>query len=115
MCSHGGASRMKYIKDDKREQRRLEKLLAKLEKGPHVAVGILQEDKVDDNFSMVDLATVHEYGSVDGRIPSRSFIRRTCDAKRTKHLRLITKLQAKVLAGKLTITQALTLLGEVVS
>jgi phage gpG-like protein len=106
---------MKYIKDDKREQKRLERLLAKLEKGPHVAVGILQDDKVNDNFTMVDLATVHEYGSKDGRIPSRSFIRSTCDAKRQDHIRLMAKLQDQFITGELSMKQALASLGEVVS
>ena len=34
----------------------------------HVAVGILQDKKREDGFSMVDLAIVHEYGSKDGHI-----------------------------------------------
>src|SRR4030095_5007045 len=99
---------MKYLKDDKREQRRLEKLLQKMAKAPHVAVGILQDEKRDDGFSMVDLATVHEFGSKDGRIPQRSFIRRTCDLKRHEHLKLINTLQGKIIDGKLTMPQALT-------
>lgn len=106
---------MKYIKDDKHEQKRLEKLIAKMALGPHVAVGILQDEKIDDKFSMVDLAIVHEYGSKNGHIPSRSFIRSTCDIKRQEHIKLIAKLQDKIIAGKKTIGQALTTLGEVVS
>ncbi len=106
---------MKYLKDDKREQKRLEKTLRKMLKSPHVAVGILQDESHDGNFSMVDLAMVHEYGSRDGRIPQRSFIRTTCDAKRQKHLKIIQKLQSKVLSGSITTNQALMQLGEVVS
>jgi phage gpG-like protein len=106
---------MKYVKDDQREQRRLEKMLRGLAKNPHVAVGILQDHKVDNNFSMVDLATVHEYGSQYGRIPARSFIRSTCDAMRTKHLNLMSTLQNKILGGKLLLSQALETLGEVIS
>ena len=106
---------MKYIKDDKREQKRLEKIIAKMALGPHVAVGILQDEKVDDKFSMVDLAIVHEYGSKNGHIPSRSFIRSTCDAKRQEHIKLLAKLHDSVITGKKTIRQALTTLGEVVS
>jgi hypothetical protein len=106
---------MRYVKDDKREQRRLEKRLKKVEQGPHVAVGILQDEKRDDGFSMVDLALVHEYGSRNGRIPQRSFIRSTCDAKRKAHASLIGRLQRKYIDGKLTMKQALTQLGEVVA
>jgi phage gpG-like protein len=106
---------MKYIKDDKREQRRLEKLLRKTQKQSHVAVGILQDEPHDERFSMLDLAMVHEYGSRDGRIPARSFIRSTCDAKQKEHLELIRTLQEKILLGRLTAKQALTQLGEVVA
>ncbi len=106
---------MKYVKDDKREQQRLAKLLMKMANAPHVAVGILQDEKRDDGFSMVDLAVVHEYGSKDGRIPQRSFIRSTCDEKRHDHAKVMAQLQQKCIAGKLTMAQALTTIGEVVS
>lgn len=106
---------MKYVKDVKREQRRLEKVFSKMAKSPHVAVGILQDEQRDDGFSMVDLAVVHEYGSRDGRIPERSFIRSTCDAKQHEHVACAASLQRKIIDGKLTIKQALTQLGEVVS
>jgi hypothetical protein len=104
---------MKFIKDDKREQRRLEKLLRKTEKHSHVAVGILQ-DEDHDGFSMIDLAMVHEYGSRKRKIPERSFIRSTCDAKRKEHVDLIRKFQWQILLGRITAKQALTQLGEVV-
>jgi phage gpG-like protein len=106
---------MRYIKDDKREQRRLEKLLRKTQKQSHVAVGILQDEPLDEHFSMVDLAMVHEYGSRDGHIPARSFIRLTCDAKQKEHLELIRKFQWKILLRRITAKQALSQLGEVVS
>lgn len=106
---------MKYIKDDKREQKRLEKLLRKTQRQSHVAVGILQDEPHDERFSMVELAMVHEYGSRDGRIPARSFIRSTCDAKRRDHLDLVRKLQCQIILGRISAKQALTQLGEVVS
>lgn len=106
---------MKYVKDDKREQIRIEKLLRKTAKTLHIAVGILQDQQVENGFSMVDLATVHEYGSKDGHIPQRSFIRSTCDAQRNNHLKLISVLQGKIVDGALKVRQALTQLGEIVS
>ena len=106
---------MKFIKDDVCEQRRLAKLLKKVEKHTHVAVGILQDVKREDGFSMVDLAMVHEYGSKKRRIPERSFIRSTCDAKAKEHLGLIKRLQQKTLQGHLSSKQALGQLGEIVS
>jgi hypothetical protein len=105
---------MKNLKDDKREQMKLEKRLRKMQKSPHVAVGILQDEPVDDDFTMVDLATVHEFGSKDRGIPARSFFRSTLDLKRSEYVKLIAKLQDAYVVGKLTMKQALTQLGEVV-
>jgi hypothetical protein len=106
---------MKYIKDDKRGQLHLEKAIAKMALKPHVAVGILQDKPVTKEFSMIDLAIVHEYGSKDGRIPKRSFMRSTCDTKCKEHGDLILKLQEKYIAGKLSLKKALMQLGEIVS
>jgi phage gpG-like protein len=106
---------MKHIKDNKREQKRLEKLLRKTQKQNHVAVGILQDEPHDEHFSMMDLAMVHEYGSRNGHIPARSFIRSTCDAKRKDHLDLVRKLQWQIILGRINAKQALMQLGEVVS
>ena len=106
---------MKFLKDDKREQRKIEALLKKSQRHDHIAVGILQDEQRDDGFSMVDLAMVHEYGSRKQNIPARSFIRSTCDAKRREHLELIRKFQWKILLGRMTAKQALMQLGEVVS
>lgn len=106
---------MKNIKDDKREQMKLEKRLRKMQKSPHVAVGILQDELIKSGFTMVDLATVHEYGSKDRRICKRSFIRKTCDARRKRYTQFIAKLQDRYIAGKITLVQALTQLGEIVS
>ncbi len=87
---------MKFLKDDKREQRKLEQMLKRTQKHSHVAVGILQDQPHDEKFSMVDLAMVHEYGSPANNIRARSFIRSTYDARRKEHLELIRKLQQKI-------------------
>ena len=105
---------MKYVKEDKREQIKFEKRLRQLQKSPHVAIGILQDEPVATSFSMVDLATVHEFGSADGRIPQRSFFRSTLQRQKQKHLRLIAQLQKLYIVGKLSLKQALTQLGETV-
>ena len=106
---------MKFINDDKREQRKLEAILRRTKKHEHVAVGILQDEPHDEQFSMLDLAMVHEYGSPKQNIPARSFIRATCDAKRKEHVELIRKFQHKILRGHITARQALTQIGEVVA
>lgn len=104
---------MRFFNDDKSCQQRIEKIV-KETKRSYVAVGILQDEKRDDGFSMVDLAMVHEYGSKDGHIPRRSFIRIPCDAKRKEHIQLLRALSKKVLDGRLTKKQALLQFGEAV-
>jgi phage gpG-like protein len=106
---------MRYVKDDKKKFIALKQTIAKMALGPHVAVGVLQDNKVNDEFSMVDLAIVHEFGSKDGRIPARSFMSSTCDAKQKYHSDIMAKLQDKYISGKLTIKKALMQLGEIVS
>ena len=106
---------MKLFKDDKKEQQRIQKMFEKAERQACVAVGVLQEEEREDGFSMVDLAMVHEYGSKDGHIPQRSFIRSACDARRKEHIRLLKKLEKKVFFNRLSKKQALSQFGEVVS
>lgn len=106
---------MKYFKDIKLKELSLQKILEKINNTPHVAVGILQDKKVKGNFSITDLAAIHEYGSTNGLIPARSFIRSTFDAKQQKYAKLISDLQSKVIFNNLNIKQALLTLGEVVS
>jgi len=105
---------MRHLKDNKNLQHRLEKAVKAGNKSMHVAVGILQDEKREEGFSMVDLAMVHEYGSKDGHVPERSFIRSTCDRKRKDHIRLLRQLQDKVMLGRLSKKQALIQFGEVV-
>ncbi|MCA9508968.1 MAG: hypothetical protein KC505_11155 [Myxococcales bacterium] len=106
---------MRYVKDNKREQRRILKCLDKLRKNPYVAVGVLQDKPHDEHFSMVDLAAVHEFGTKDGKIPQRSFIRSTCDAKQKKYISFLRKLQSQLFKGTITVKQALEQLGERIS
>jgi hypothetical protein len=80
-----------------------------------VAVGILQDEPHDAKFSMVGLAMVHEYGSLNGHIPARSFVRSSCDFHEAKYIKLIKKLEDKFINNKLTLEQALTIMGEIVA
>lgn len=105
---------MKGFKDDKRQQEKLFKALRKAKKHDHVAVGILQDETVADGFGMTELAAVHEFGSRDGHIPERSFIRSTCDKNKKRYQKLLIKLGDKIIRQKLKTKQALTQLGEVV-
>jgi phage gpG-like protein len=103
------------IKEDKRAQKRLKNILHKAAQNACVAVGILQDEPHTKNFTMVDLALVHEYGSKNGHIPARSFIRSTCDANQKEHFECIKKLEKKYFQGHLTLKQALSQLGAIVA
>ena len=106
---------MKYIKEDKQAQKCLKKILHEAAQNACVAVGILQDEPHTKNFSMVDLALVHEYGSKNGHIPARSFIRSTCDANQKRHFECIKKLENKYFSGHITLKQALFQLGAIVA
>lgn len=90
---------------------------------PRVEVGILGKDfkkpkKVRDekgaskNTTLGKVAAANEFGTKDGRVPERSFIRATVDKKRAEWNGLVEKLKDRVLAGSLTTDQALGLIGE---
>lgn len=86
-------------------------------KGPVVAVGIQGQDagKTTDEhgeITMVVLGGVHEFGTQDQHIPSRSFIRWTVDDNKQKYEKLQARLLGLVLQGKLTVSRALGLLGQ---
>lgn len=44
--------------------------------GLRAAVGVVKGAKRKDGGDLVNVAAVHEYGSVDGRIPARPYLRR---------------------------------------
>jgi hypothetical protein len=62
---------------------------------PVVAVGILQdkggEVGEDGGLTLAGIAAVNEFGSDDGRIPERSFLRSTVDDNETVYLRELEK------------------------
>jgi hypothetical protein len=73
-----------------------------------VRVGVLSDAMVEgEDFTLAELAAVHEYGTEDGRIPERSFLRSTFDDKREEMVELGKTLVKDVLAGRRTTEQAL--------
>lgn len=81
-------------------------------RGPYVTVGIQgteAEEEREFGETNVTLAVVHEFGSKDGRIPQRSFIRSTIDRERNK----IQKLLDRSARRALTSADVLHALGEV--
>lgn len=80
-------------------------------------VGILADSEAGGlhvegaDLSVAEIAAVNEFGTEDGRIPARSFIRSSFDSNREANVRLFDKLLGQVLDGKMPLEQALGLLG----
>lgn len=68
-------------------------------------------EEYKDGANQVLVASVNEFGSDDGRIPERSFLRSTVDEKSNDYAALLAKLVGQVVDGKITPTQALDRLG----
>ena len=65
-------------------------------------------------ITMAQLGAVHEFGSSDGKIPERSFMRSAVDANHGKLESLIAKLSGQVMDGLMAKKKALGILGETV-
>lgn len=99
------------VVDKDRGMRGIQKHLKKLKGQKHVVVGILGSGETDA-FSLVDIATVHEFGSEDGHIPQRSFLRATHDKKIKENQALLNRLKSKLL--KEDPDKILNILGSVI-
>lgn len=77
----------------------LMKSLSKMSGGRFVRVGILGTEKPreGDPYTNIQIGSVHEFGSTDGKIPERSFLRSTLDDNRNKYYDLISSSFKKVL------------------
>lgn len=62
---------------------------------------------------VVQLGAIHEFGSADGNIPERSFLRSTMESKRREHNAIIRKLGRSVMTGRQDPRVALEQLGMV--
>lgn len=73
------------------------------------------ETEGDSDLTVAGVAFVHEFGSDDGRIPERSFIRRTCAVHEREIAKMQAELGVQVLQGTLTMERAHDLLGAFVA
>lgn len=108
-------------------------LLSTIANGGHIKVGVLTDEvaekptevtvsgaasnaKDEEEITLVDLCFVHEFGSEDGHIPERSFMRSTLIAKRPELVRLCGDLTKKIVnsEGRYKLETALGVLGEFV-
>lgn len=83
-------------KENKAQNREEKKHGAQVTKHAHVPTNI-------------ELARIHEYGTET--IPERSFIRSTLFEKRPAIVELIKEVKAKIYSGKMTVSQALDIIG----
>ena len=77
----------KVIQKD-RGYKRIWRAIRAAKRNSYVAVGIPQsEEKYKDSpYTVAEIAAVHEFGSSDGHIPERSYIRSTLDENRGAYL-----------------------------
>ena len=84
-------------------------------RGGGVKVGVLsdtQETYEESGADMLLVAAANEFGTADGRVPPRPFIRGGFDQNQRALGRTAQRLWDQVLAGTLTTRRALGLLGE---
>lgn len=89
-----------------------------LKNKPHVRVGILQENFSDPKegdpkreFTLGEIAVVNEFGSKDGRVPERSYIRSTFDEEKRRWRTLTGKLKKKMIVAVKTVEWVLGNMG----
>jgi hypothetical protein len=94
---------------------RLLKVSESLARKPYVKVGVMGDSARaprEGNVDTIALAVIHEFGVPQRRIPARPFLRSTFDAKKSAWNSLLSRMALGVVRGKLTVEQALGLLGQ---
>lgn len=88
-------------------------------RGAVVKVGVLGEDanivrtsRTGGSMTLGEIAQVNEFGSRDGRIPARPFMRNTWDALKPELRALQRRTLERIAAGTMGVEQGLGLIGE---
>jgi len=92
--------------------KRIAALAAELKVKPVIRIGVLSGGPSDDELSQAELAAIHEFGAPRAGIPERSFLRATADLKRVEWMALFERALRLVVAGRLTLDQAMGLVGQ---
>ena len=85
--------------------------------GATVVVGIVGSSGLETDeggFSVVDIASVNEFGSEDGHTPERSWLRSTVDRRRNRIYGFLYKMMGLYVDGKITLGDSLGRVGELV-
>lgn len=95
--------------------KKLEAELRRLD-GVYLKVGYLGDGgATDSGLTMPQLGAVHEFGAPEANIPARPHLSPAFDANREKYVEQLARLLEQWYAGKLSIQQALGLLGSVMA
>jgi hypothetical protein len=91
-------------------------LLAEVRKldGAGVLVGLLQDvgsEMTDEGVTVAGYAAINEFGSNDGRIPERSFLRSTVAENERRYVSELVEAAGQVIDGKASVDQAFGLVG----
>lgn len=83
-------------------------------KQPTMRVGVFGDKALEGHeggLSNGELAAVHEFGTEDGRVPERAWMRGYVDENNARVSRMLARVAEQVTAGKLTPEQGLNLVG----
>ncbi len=91
------------------------KAVKNMKSGPYVKVGILEEaGNHESGMSVASIAAVHEFGSTDGNIPERSFIRATMDENKGYFTEVTKRMLVEIMFGG-EIRKALGFIGQTIA
>lgn len=106
------------VKDIDRGFKRLKKDIKKQNKA-EILIGIFGGTsnplRKTEAFTIPQYAAVQEFGTRDGKIPARSFMRSTFDDNLRKYIRLIAKKEKMVVSGKISLRRMFNEIGIVIS
>ena len=82
---------------------------------PYVLVGIRQDKggqvELGEELTLAAIASVNEFGSEDGHVPSRPFLRFTVDSNQAEYVAELGEIIGRAVDGKATTEEGLTKLG----
>ena len=105
------------VVDNDKGWKRLLAVVEALKGGSYAKVGVLADEAKGGlhvpggKLTVAEIAAVMEYGTQDGKIPARPFLRMTFDEQAGEHTRVAKLLILKIIDGNMPVGQALGLLG----
>lgn len=83
---------------------------------PYVKTGFLEDSggHRGSNLDVVEIASVHEFGTEDGRVPERSFMRTSFDENEKSFMEATQEQLNDIMFNGKTTEQALGLIGQVI-